>query len=418
MHQISLKSIIINLLKNRKITLVLLNAPLVIGIIFGILKSTGRITEITEEKREILQSQLTQYNALKVSNDNLKKYLKESIYVNLADANVVIKEYKVYINEKDSDEGKINNTGAYFSELNPEEEDYEVIKNLIANKAENRYLKELIPVRYMEDSGILTVSGIYSDSKTADKLAEINLQRILNKSKTEQISSLEVAGSEVINGPDKVMLDKISGINNLIEEQTNSMDKLRPGVVLLEENTLKSSLIERMKSVFNWAMAGLLLGVASVSFYAMIKSSNLNNMTAVEIAQNTGTKYLGFVGNNKLSLLDKMQIGKMSGYEMVMGKIISVLAGLLKSDPNTEVLIIGKDDEIACDISARITKAFENTRTMVIESADRLSISEIKPGDIVLLNIKIGKLDKERINEEIRIAEKLGLKVAGFLISN
>lgn len=423
MKEITLNSIILQLLRNKKITAFLILLPMILGMAFGFIKSKGGAPQVSPVDKTYLESKTLQYKAYDESNKAITDYIKNSVYLNIDPKAVPTKTYRIFIAPTSENKDSLSKTGFYYSSAVPESTDYDALKNIIGINLNDKYVDELIPVSYSADTGILTIKGIYSDPIIANALADLNYQRIKNLYQNFQNKdhTLMDLGSVTTQTTDSEIPAKLGTLLQQVDDQKSRMNALMPFIVQNDENTPAKTSSGVVSSMVKWGILGLAGGVALSLLFALLKSPGSSIITDIkEFEKQSGLPYLGFLKQSDLSLADKLVVGNNKDMAKQIGTIVSRLSLAIdggNQDIN-KLLVIGKSSEGLNRISKEIEQSIKGVTIHNSEFLKSSNIDELKAADSVLFVDSIRTADKEQLKTLSEYTRKAGKNLLGLILTN
>lgn len=423
MKEITLNSIILQLLRNKKVTAILVLIPMILGLAFGLIKSKGGASQVSPVDKAYLESKTLQYRAYDETNKAITEYINNSVYLNIDPKSVFTKTYTIYVAPIVENMDIMSKAGFYYANAVPEKADYDIYKNIIGENIRDKYIDELVPVSYQADTGVLTIKGIYKDPIKASELADANYKRVkaLYENFNGQDHTLMDLGSVVTQAEDSNIPTKLGTLLQQVDDQKSRMNALMPFVIQNDENTPAKSSSGVLSSMIKWGILGFAGGIALALLYALLKSPGSNLINDIkEFEKQSGIPVLGFIKQSELTLADRMVVGNSKDLEDQKNIIASKLAIALdgNSEKNSNLLVVGKPIDSISVIKDEGKKNFSDVNFKNVDSINSGNIDQLKAVDSVLFVDSVRSADKEQLKDVSDLVIKAGKNVLGLILTN
>lgn len=420
MREITLSSIIVQLVKNKKITIAILIIPTILGMALGFIKGTGQ-SGVTPETKSSLEAKVLQYKAYEDSNTGIIQFIKDSVYLNMDPQSVPTKTYTIFVDTIGMDQLNANKSGFYYSNFRSTEEDYAAYRGILGTNLEDRFIDELTNVSYYEDTNILTVKAVHPDQAVADRLADYNYNRIMTayQNMSEADHSLELIGQKSFTTIDSGIVTKLTTLLATVEDQRGRMVTLKPSLVQNAETDPAASPMDLFKSMIKWGILGFAGGIALAAVYALLMAPGSRQISDIrEFEDYAGVEVLGFVPGNPMSSLEKLILGKTLPGGEAVSQIIAKLMLALGDKKGGELLLISDGTKTAQGVMENIRTEMPAFSVESVPSLNNKNIGRLSSVDGVLLLNALTDSDKEYLKMQAGLAKRAGKPVLGVVLTN
>lgn len=392
MNEITLNSIILQILYRKGRFFLLILIPLLAGMTFGLIRDLGSAGPnlpgpVVTDYRQI------QYDALESLYESKLAEMEASLLLNMDPAKVYSRRHTIFIDETyaQSAEGEITRSddaiGYFYAWYKFTPADYDVFRQILGEPGlSTRQIDEVVVQAYNNDLNLLTLAATHPDRAVAEALGEYNYKRVmaLFENQTAPDHELKLIGDLSGEGADDAILTRINEKVTELNGYRQTMDQLRPALTAGEASP-GTSLGTVIRSMLKWGILGLMGGFALALITAAILAARTEEITDIETLESgaAGAPFLGFIPRGRQTLPQRLVFGSVRA-DSVKANVLMRLALDLKHLVDPVLWVISLDTD-AAELTSRLREGLPLASIRTLDPQDPLKMAELSRADQVLI---------------------------------